>query len=109
MKPITDPAVKKALKGRLPLMSVDTAEEAEALIELAIERGELFRREDGALIETTLMYEQTLENLYLAGERLASLHKELTGEAEEDPAQEVRTLPSEEAQRVQGDQQVGRH
>lgn len=77
MKPITDKSVKKELQGRLPFYSVDTAEEAEALVALAVERGEFYRREDGVLIETTLLHEQTLENLELAGDRLAALHEEL--------------------------------
>lgn len=73
-------ADRAKLKGYLPFFSVDTKEEADALVELAIERGEFIRREeDGVLFESTLLYDQTIENLNLAGDRLAALHEELQG------------------------------
>jgi hypothetical protein len=76
MKPVSA-ADRKKLKGRLPFYSVDTKEEADALIEMALERGEFVRTDDGRLMEVTLIYEQTLDNLYLAGDRLAAIHEEL--------------------------------
>lgn len=76
MRPVKQEA-RDPLKGYLPFYSVDTREEADALVELALERGEFFRQSDGTIIESTLLVEQTLENLELAGERLAALHKEL--------------------------------
>ena len=65
------------IKGHLPFYSVDTVEEAEALIEAAIAAGEFFRREDGSIIEVTLAYDQTPDNLRLAGENLAAIHRKM--------------------------------
>lgn len=62
------------VKGHLPFYSVDTEEEAAALIEAAIVAGEFFRREDGTIIEVTLAYDQTPENLQQAGKNLAHIH-----------------------------------
>ncbi len=81
MKGITDPATKKRIKGHLPFYSVDTEEEAEALIEAAIREGEFFRREDGALIEVTLAYDQTPAKLGEAGDNLAAIHARMKASA----------------------------
>lgn len=75
MKPLPEEERKK-LKGFLPFYSVDTKEEKNAVINLAIRRGEFIQHADGSLIEATLYREQTLENLYLAGERLEALRAE---------------------------------
>lgn len=69
------PEDQKRIKGHIPFYSVDTVEEAEALIEAALACGEFARKEDGTLVETTLMYDQTPANLTEAGERLAAIHK----------------------------------
>jgi hypothetical protein len=72
------PEDRARVKGHLPFYSVDTREEADALIAAAVESGEFIRREeDGALFEATLLREQTVDNLDLAGERLAQLHAQL--------------------------------
>lgn len=68
------------IKGHLPFYSVDTREEVEALTKLALQRGEFFLQADGSIIEMTLLEEQTVDNLRLAGERLAALHAELREE-----------------------------
>lgn len=59
--------------GYLPFYSVDTYEEVFGILKLALEAGEIVQK-DGRYYETTLMYDQTIENLTLAGERLAELH-----------------------------------
>jgi hypothetical protein len=64
------------IKGFLPFYSVDTQEEVDAIIKLALEAGE-FVQKNGELYETTLIYNQSLDNLYLAGEKLAELHKKV--------------------------------
>lgn len=71
------PEDRKRIKGHLPFYSVDTIEEAEALIEAALACGEFARQKDGTLIETTLMYDQTPENLAVASDRLAALHERI--------------------------------
>jgi hypothetical protein len=76
MKPMSA-ADKKRLKGYLPFYSVDSWDEANVLIEAALERGEFLRQADGTIIEATLVYDQTLDNLHLAGDRLSALHEEL--------------------------------
>lgn len=74
------------MKGYLPFYSVDTKEEADALMALALERGEFYRQPDGIILEMTLYSDQTLENLYLAGERLAALHVKIKEKLrKEDP------------------------
>ena len=83
MKRKLSPADESRVKGKLPFYSVDTKAEADALVELAVETGEFFRREDDTLIEVTLAYEQTLDNLRLAGERLAGLHAKLLADRPE--------------------------
>lgn len=65
--------------GFLPFYSVDTEEEVHTLIQLALEQGE-FVEKDGRIYETTLIYDQTLENLNLAGERLKELHEQWKGQ-----------------------------
>lgn len=81
MKPITDKEIKRKLRGFLPFFSLDTREEVDAVIARAIEKGEISRQADGTLVEMTLLYEQTLENLELAGARLAYIAEEIaTGE-----------------------------
>lgn len=77
MKVVVSPEDKRRLEGHLPFYSVDTREEVDALIALALERGEFVRQADGGLVEMTLYNDQTIENLRLAGERLAALHEEL--------------------------------
>ena len=57
-------------KGRLPVFSVDTEEEAQSLVLAACTKG----YDDGRLYARELMEEQTLENLYAFGEKIASLH-----------------------------------
>lgn len=80
MKP-PDAETRRKLNGYLPFYSVDTREEADALVALAIEAGEFVQGPNGEIIEVTLAYEQTLENLNLAGDRLAALHDQIrTGE-----------------------------
>lgn len=79
MKPASK-ELQAQLKGYLPFYSVDTKEEADAILERAIEVGEIVRRDDGALVEVTLAYEQTLENLELAGQRLWAIHQDLKTE-----------------------------
>lgn len=76
MKPMSR-ADKARVKGHLPFYSVDTMEEALALVELAVSEREFFRKPDGTLIEVTLVLDQTVDNLTLAGQRLAALHERL--------------------------------
>lgn len=52
-------------EGTLPIFSVDTEEEAEALIVLTCPRNMA-----GAYVAPELAQEQTLENLYAFGDRL---------------------------------------
>jgi hypothetical protein len=68
---------RKDLNGYLPFFSVDTREEADAVIAEALRVGELWRQADGTIVETTLLHEQTIENLRLAGERMAEIHQRL--------------------------------
>ena len=77
MKPMSHQD-RQRVNGHLPFYSVDTKEEADALVALALERGEFFRKPNGDIIEVTLAHEQTLDNLRQAGENLAALHKEIT-------------------------------
>jgi predicted lactoylglutathione lyase len=77
MKGITDEDTIRRIKGHLPMFSVDTVEEVEAVIDRALEVGELVRQSDGGLVEMSLYSEQTIANLNLAGERLAAIHAEL--------------------------------
>lgn len=78
MKVKVSPADEKRLKGHIPFYSVDTREEADALIEAAVAAGEFARTADGRLVEMTLYEEQTLDNLLLAGKRLADIHAAMT-------------------------------
>lgn len=70
------PEDKARIKGHLPFYSVDTQEEVDGIIQLALEQGEFVQRPDGAIFESTLLYDQSLDNLYLAGDRLAALHEQ---------------------------------
>lgn len=74
---LPNPADEQRIKGRLPFFSVDTREEVNAVIREALAVGELAYNNAGQLVETTLAYEQTLDNLQLAGERLAEIHARL--------------------------------
>lgn len=78
MKPI--PAAEhRDIKGFLPFYSVDTREEADALIEEALRTGEFARNDKGELVEVALAYEQTPAGLIQAGDRLAALHLTMKG------------------------------
>lgn len=70
----------KTLRGFLPFYSVDTREEADRLVEFALETGEFYRQADGSILEMTLYREQSIENLRLAGERLGELHRQIVQE-----------------------------
>jgi hypothetical protein len=74
------PGDKRRLQGHLPFYSVDTREEADALIKLALETGEFTLGRNGVIIETRLAQEQTLERLNEAGEALAVLHAALVAD-----------------------------
>lgn len=60
-------------EGFLPVFSVNTAKEAEALLERACPRNA-----DGEFVAEELVAEQTLENLSDFGERLARHYAEMT-------------------------------
>ncbi len=76
MKPVSR-EMASTLKGYLPFYSVDTREEADAIIFEALRCGEFHMQYDGSIVEVTLLYEQSLENLDLAGERLAEIHERI--------------------------------
>lgn len=62
--------------GNLPVFSVGSQEEADALIELALAHGVLARQCGGDLVAVGLAYEQSLERLGEFGADLAALHDE---------------------------------
>lgn len=69
---------RRALEGYLPFYSVDTREEADALVAAALDAGEFMQSYPGGpIIETTLAEEQTLDNLRQAGVNLMALHEKL--------------------------------
>lgn len=59
-------------KGFLPIMSVDTLEEAKDLLVATCSRNM-----DGEFVARELLQKQTLENLYAFGDRLAQAYEEI--------------------------------
>ena len=57
-------------EGFLPVYSVDTEDEAHSLLVAACGKNM-----DGEFVARELVTEQTLENLYAFGDRLAEIHK----------------------------------
>lgn len=76
MRPL-DRDRQRALKGHLPLYSVDTREEATRLTHLAIAHGEFLVQRDGSLVAHRLRNEQNLQNFQETTEALERLHKQV--------------------------------
>lgn len=77
MKHKLPPEDARRIKGHLPFFSVDTQEEVDAVIAEALRVGEFARNGRGDLVEVTLAYEQTPENLREAGRQLEEIHRRL--------------------------------